>query len=36
MISDALGHSPNFKIACRFLCRRPVFPDYLAISCDYD
>ena len=31
-----MGHSVNFKIPRGFLCRRPVFPDYLFVSFDYD
>ena len=34
MIPGVLGHSVNFNIN-RFLLRRPVFPDYLSVSCDY-
>ena len=30
-----LGRSVNFNITERFLLRRPVFPDYLSVSCDY-
>ena len=31
-----LGRSVNFKILKGFLCRRPVFLDYLSVSYDYD
>ena len=30
-----LVRSANFKIPKRFLCRLPVFPNYLSVSCDY-
>ena len=33
-ITGVLGRSVNFKIPNGFVCRRPVFPDYLSISCD--
>ena len=36
LIPGVLGRSVNFKIPKRCLCRRPVFLDYLSISCDYD
>ena len=36
LIPDVLGRSVNFTIPKRFLCRRPVFSDYLSVSCDYD
>ena len=35
LILGPLGRSVNFEIPNRFLCRRPVFPDYLSVSCDY-
>ena len=35
LIPGLLGRSVNFKIPKRFLCRRPVFPNYLSFSCDY-
>ena len=35
LILGALGRSVNFEIPNRLLCRRPVFPDYLSVSCDY-
>ena len=31
-----LGRSVNFNITSRFLSRRPMFPDYLSVSCDYN
>ena len=31
-----LGRSVNFKIPKGFLRRRPVFPDHVSVSCDYD
>ena len=34
LIPGILGRSVNLKIPKRFLCRRPVFPDYLSVSCD--
>ena len=33
LIPGALFRSVNFKIPKRFLCRLPVFPDYLSVSC---
>ena len=36
LIPGVLGRSVNFKKPKGFLCRRPVFPDYLSVSCDYD
>lgn len=35
MIPVALGHSVNFKVTLRFVCRRLVFPDLLFFSCEY-
>ena len=35
LIPGVLGRSVNFTIPKRFLCRRPVFPDYLSVSSDY-
>ena len=35
VIPGVLGRSVNFNILQRFLLRRPVFPDYLSVSCDY-
>ena len=35
VIPGALGRSVKSKITWRFLLRRPVFPDYLSVSCDY-
>ena len=31
LIPGIFGRLVNFKISKRFLCRRPVFPDYLSI-----
>ena len=36
VILDVLGRQVNFNIKQRFILRRPVFPDYLPVSCDYD
>ena len=36
VIPGVLGRSVNFNITSRFLLRRPVFPEYLSVSCDYD
>ena len=36
VISSVLGCSINFKIKQKFLLKRPVSPDYLSVSCDYD
>ena len=36
MIPGVLGRSLNSNITYRFLCGRPVFPDYLSVSYDYD
>ena len=36
VIPGVLGRSVNFNITSRFLLIRPVFPDYLSVSCDYD
>ena len=35
LILGVLGRSVNFKIPKKFLCRGPVFPDYLPVSDDY-
>ena len=35
VIPVVLGRSVNFNTTQRFLLRRPVFPDYLSVSCDY-
>ena len=34
-IPGVLGRLVNFNITWRFILRWPIFPDYLAISCDY-
>ena len=36
VVPGVLGRSVNFNIMYRFLLRRPVFTDYLSVSCDYD
>ena len=36
MIPGVLGRSLNSNITYKFLCGRPVFPDYLSVSYDYD
>ena len=36
MIPGVLGRSLNSNIIYKFLCGRPVFPDYLSVSYDYD
>ena len=36
LIPGVLDPSVNFRIPKRFLCRRPVFPDDISVSCDYD
>ena len=35
MIPGVLGHSLNSNITHKFLCGRPVFPDYFSVSYDY-
>ena len=36
MIPGVLGRSLNSNITYKLLCGRPVFPDYLSVSYDYD
>ena len=35
-VPSVLAHAINYKITQRFFWKRPVFPDYLSISCCYD
>ena len=35
LIHGVLGRSLNYNITCKFLCRRPVFPDYFSVFYDY-
>ena len=36
LIPGVLGRLVNFEVPKRFLGTRPMFPEYLSVSCDYD